>query len=284
MMTSKTTLWMNAVLVGALATATVGCENNKPKPDEAPAQASEPDNAKAEDRAGDEVAQEDGEAKTRGDAEADTGAPSKPAAPAGTPEPDAADTAKNPPTADDLPRYTAGLPGSGALKVAIKTNQGTMNCTLLEDVAPITVANFVGLGRGLKAWSDPKTGEPQVGKPMYDGLIFHRVIPSFMIQGGDPQGTGTGNPGYKIPDEFASAARHDSGGILSMANAGPNTGGSQFFVTEKPTPHLDGRHTVFGKCDDASVEVVKKIARVPAAAMNRPQEDVVIESMTFTRE
>jgi len=279
-MTSKTNLWMNAFLVGALATASVGCENNKPKPDDTPAEASEPgktDGAKADDKA-------DTKADAKADGAADKGAAKAPAAPSNTPEPDGADTATKPPTADDLARYTGGIPGSGALQVAIKTNQGTMNCTLLEDVAPITVANFVGLGRGLKAWIDPKTGQPQVGKPMYPGTIFHRVIPKFMIQGGDPQGTGRGNPGYKIPDEFASAARHDRGGILSMANAGPNTGGSQFFVTEAPTPHLDGRHTVFGRCDDASLEVVKKIARVPRAAMDRPTQDVIIEAMTFTRQ
>lgn len=173
-------------------------------------------------------------------------------------KPDPASTAKLPPKAEDLARYTSDLKGSGKLGVTITTELGAFKCTLFGDIAPMTVANFVGLGRGLKAWTDPKTREAQVGKPLYPGTIFHRVIPGFMIQGGDPLGVGRGNPGYRFGNETSPKARHDRPGLLSMANAGPGTNGSQFFITEVPTPHLDGKHTVFGQCDNLAL--VKKIA------------------------
>ena len=140
-----------------------------------------------------------------------------------------------------------------------ETTQGKLTCELFEKKVPMTVANFVGLARGLKPFKDPKTNET-VKRPFYDGLIFHRVIPDFMIQGGDPLGVGTGDPGYRFADEFDPTLRHDKPGILSMANAGPGTNGSQFFITERPTPHLDDRHTVFGACKEA--DVIKKITRV----------------------
>jgi len=255
-----------AVLLGALVLT--GCTLNNPlspEAEEATARAPAPSGEEAK---GDE-------------AKVDPGAAAKPAG--ARAEPDAAGTARTPPKAEDLARYVSDLGAGDKLMAAIETNQGTMNCELYEEVAPITVANFVGLARGLKAWIDPKTNEPVSGRAMYSGKIFHRVIPGFMIQGGDPQGTGRGNPGYKIPDEFDDSAKHDSGGILSMANAGPNTGGSQFFVTEAPTPNLDGRHTVFGKCDEESIDVVKKIARVPRGPRDRPNDDVVIEQITISR-
>ena len=173
--------------------------------------------------------------------------------------PDAAETAETPPTAADLARYTADLVGDGPLRATFVTTAGDISCTLYEQESPITVANFVGLARGLKAWKHPETGEVQVGTSLYDGLVFHRVIPQFMIQGGDPMGVGRGGPGYQIPDEFESGLKHDRSGVLSMANAGPNTGGSQFFITEVPTPHLDGKHTIFGQCDNSGL--VQRIAR-----------------------
>ena len=126
------------------------------------------------------------------------------------------------------------------------TNQGTFVIKLFDDVAPKTVANFVGLAEGTKAWKDPVSGQ-SVTKPFYDGLTFHRVIDGFMIQGGCPLGTGTGGPGYRFEDEtYGNPLKHETG-VISMANAGPNTNGSQFFITHSPQPHLNGRHTVFGK-------------------------------------
>ncbi len=196
-------------------------------------------------------------------------------------KPDDASTARKPPVAADVKRYTSDLKGDGALMAKLTTSQGEIICELFEEKAPITVANFVGLARGLKAWFDPFTRQAMVGVPMYQNVFFHRVIPDFMIQGGDPEGTGRGNPGYAIADEFDASLRHDSAGILSMANAGANTGGSQFFITEKPTPSLDDRHAVFGKCEP--VATVKKIARVERNAMDRPNEDVVLEKVEIYR-
>lgn len=189
-------------------------------------------------------------------------------------KPDDVSTANQPPKSEDLARYTADLKGEGVLNATIKTSMGEFHCELFEKEAPITVANFVGLGRGLKAWVDPRTKKAQSGVPLYKNIKFHRVIPRFMIQGGDPTATGTGRPGYVIKDEFAKNRRHNKGGILSMANAGPNTGGSQFFITEIPTPHLDDKHTVFGQCNE--VDLVKKIATAGSSA-------TVLEHITFSR-
>jgi peptidyl-prolyl cis-trans isomerase A (cyclophilin A) len=186
-----------------------------------------------------------------------------------------------PPRAEDLDGYVRDLPGAGPLTAAIETSMGTIRCTLLADQAPMTVANFVGLARGLKSWRHPGTGEV-TRKPLYEGVVFHRVIPDFMIQGGDPLGRGNGGPGYRFDDEISPKARHDGAGVLSMANAGPGTNGSQFFITDKATPHLDGRHTVFGRCRD--VAVIKKIARVKRDASDRPEQDVVIQRITIARQ
>ena len=185
-----------------------------------------------------------------------------------------------PPRADDLAGYVRDLPGAGPLTATIETSMGTVRCTLLADQAPMTVANFVGLARGLKAWRHPGTGEV-ARKPYYDGVIFHRVIPGFMIQSGDPLGQGSGGPGYRFDDEISPSARHDKAGALSMANAGPGTNGSQFFITDSATPHLDGKHTVFGRCRDTAV--IKKIARVPRTD-DRPRQDVVIQRVTIARQ
>ena len=143
----------------------------------------------------------------------------------------------------------------------IETTAGNITCTLFPEQAPLTVANFIGLATGTKAWKDPKTGQMMHGVPLYNGTIFHRVIPDFMIQGGDPVGNGSGDPGYSFKDEFSPDLTFDQPGRLAMANSGPNTNGSQFFITEVPTPHLNGKHTIFGQCQD--LDLIKKIARMP---------------------
>jgi peptidyl-prolyl cis-trans isomerase A (cyclophilin A) len=157
----------------------------------------------------------------------------------------------------------------------IHTTAGDLNCTLLPKVAPIGVENFIGLANGSKEWTSPVTHAKKTGVPLYDGTIFHRVIPEFMIQGGDPLGTGTGDPGYKFKNETSSAVKFDRPGRLAYANAGPNTNGSQFFITEVPYPSLSGGYTIFGQCDPAAVELVKKIARM-AKDGERPVRPVKI--------
>jgi peptidyl-prolyl cis-trans isomerase A (cyclophilin A) len=162
------------------------------------------------------------------------------------------------------------------------TSEGNFTIKLFEQDAPKTVENFVGLAEGAKEWTDPKTGKAGNG-PYYDGIIFHRVIDGFMIQGGDPTGTGSGGPGYKFADEFNPRLRHSKAGILSMANSGPNTNGSQFFITLAPTPHLDNRHSVFGEVVEG-MDVVKKIGRVPTSKpTDRPINEVVIRTVRIER-
>ena len=163
-----------------------------------------------------------------------------------------------------------------------ETTLGNFTVELFEAKTPKTVANFVGLAEGSKEWIHPKTREKSK-KPYYDGIIFHRIIQGFMIQGGDPLGEGYGGPGYQFEDEFHPELRHDRAGILSMANAGPNTNGSQFFITLAPTPHLDRRHSVFGEVVEG-MEVVKAIGKVPVGRQDRPVQNVVITSVTIERE
>jgi len=154
----------------------------------------------------------------------------------------------------------ANIPqGSGDLYAVFQTSRGNIVVKLFEKDAPKTVDNFVGLATGKKEWVDPRTGKKSNAR-LYDGTSFHRVIPQFMIQGGDPLGTGTGGPGYKFEDEFQSGRKFDRPGLLAMANAGPNTNGSQFFITEVPTPHLNNRHTIFGEVVKGQ-ELVPQIAR-----------------------
>src|SRR5271157_5043311 len=147
----------------------------------------------------------------------------------------------------------------------IHTTAGDLHCTLLPKVAPIGVENFIGLATGTKDWTSPISREKKHGIPLYDGTIFHRVIPEFMIQGGDPAGNGTGDAGYKFKNETSPAVKFDRPGRLAYANSGPDTNGSQFFITEVPYPSLNGGYTIFGQCDDAAVELVKKIARMATA-------------------
>ncbi len=166
-------------------------------------------------------------------------------------------------------------------EAVFQTSMGEMKCELFPKYAPKTVANFIGLAEGTKTWTDPKTGKP-VKKPLFNGTIFHRVIPNFMIQGGDPIGNGTGDPGYRFEDEFTPELRFDRPGRLAMANSGPGTNGSQFFITEVPTPHLNDHHTIFGQCDDASVDLVKQIARVATDPRNnKPDLDVTLDKVTI---
>ena len=191
-------------------------------------------------------------------------------------------------------------PAPAPATAILHTTAGDLTCELMPDKAPKAVANFIGLATGKKDWKDPLSGKTMHGKPLYDGVIFHRVIPDFMIQGGDPMGTGTGNPGYRFEDELLPDLLFDQPGRLAMANSGPNTNGSQFFITEKELPFLNPcldeagcqrgmrrvpkgtGYTIFGQCDAATVELVKKIARMPCTggpctgANSRPQAPVKI--------
>lgn len=164
-----------------------------------------------------------------------------------------------------------------AREAVFVTNLGDIKVKLFPEKAPKTVKNFAELAKGEREWVDPKSLE-KVKKPLYDNTIFHRVIPDFMIQGGDPKGNGTGGPGYRFEDEFHPSLKFNKPGLLAMANAGPNTNGSQFFITERPTPHLNNKHTIFGEVVEG-MDVVKKIARVPRNSRDKPQEDVVLKTV-----
>ena len=176
---------------------------------------------------------------------------------------------------------TKDLPGKGPIVAKIDTSKGTLQCKLFDDKAPVTVANFIGLATGKRAWKDPNSGQ-WVNKPAYDGTSFHRIIKGFMIQGGDPKGNGSGEPGYVIKDEVWEGAKHDRAGLLCMANRGPNTNGAQFFITDAAAPHLDTSYTIFGEC--APVEVVHDIASVQTGMQDKPQTPVTIKSVTISRD
>jgi peptidyl-prolyl cis-trans isomerase A (cyclophilin A) len=177
----------------------------------------------------------------------------------------------NPP---NLPTFEKGA----KVSAVFTTNQGEFTAKLFADECPVTVGNFVGLATGQIPWVNPK-GET-VSEPLYNGTVFHRIIREFMIQGGDPEGTGMGGPGYKFGDEFVSELQHTGPGILSMANSGPNTNGSQFFITEIATPWLDGRHTVFGEVVKG-LDNVMKIAGIETGRGDKPVNDVVLEKVTI---
>jgi peptidyl-prolyl cis-trans isomerase A (cyclophilin A) len=161
------------------------------------------------------------------------------------------------------------------------TSEGNFKVRLFDDKAPKTVANFTGLAEGTKEWTDPKTRQ-KVRRPFYNGLTFHRVIDQFMLQGGCPMGTGTGGPGYQFADEFGPGLKHDRPGLLSMANAGPNTNGSQFFVTLVPTPWLDNKHAIFGEVVEG-MDVVQRIGKTKTGPGDRPLKDIVIESVAIEK-
>jgi peptidyl-prolyl cis-trans isomerase A (cyclophilin A) len=193
------------------------------------------------------------------------------------------------------PASTQDLPDSPGTQVPVSpqptgptavldTSMGRITCKLFSKEAPETVANFVGLAEGTKDWTDPNTKQKVHGKSLYNGTTFHRVIPDFMIQGGDPLGTGMGDPGYYFSDEFYPGLNFDVPGRLAMANSGPNTNGSQFFITEAPTEHLNQKHTIFGQCDDSSVLVVKSIARVERDANDKPLQPVILKKVTIVAE
>ncbi|MCC6557942.1 MAG: peptidylprolyl isomerase [Polyangiaceae bacterium] len=182
------------------------------------------------------------------------------------------------------------VPGSGQLHARLTTSLGEIIVRLEEQRTPNTVKNFVGLATGAIDWKDPRTGQSMQGTPLYDGVRFHRVIPGFMIQCGDPLTRytdtaarwGTGGPGYKFADEFHPELRHDGPGVLSMANSGPSTNGAQWFITEGPTPHLNNKHSVFGRVVSGQ-DVVSRIANVPTTR-DRPNQDVVLQQVTFFRQ
>ncbi len=169
-------------------------------------------------------------------------------------------------------------PGTYAV---METSQGSMVIRLFEKEAPKTVANFAGLAEGTQEFAEPRSGQ-KVKRPFFDGLIFHRVIPGFMIQGGCPLGNGTGDPGYRFADEFHPSLRHSAPGKLSMANSGPSTNGSQFFITVAPTPWLDNRHTIFGEVVEGQ-DVAVKISKVARDSSDRPREPVVIQKVRIER-
>src|SRR3954465_3317237 len=176
-----------------------------------------------------------------------------------------------------------GVPVGEKLYATLHTNHGPIRLQLFPDHAPATVRNFVELAEGTKDYTDPRTGQKGSG-PYYDGTVSHRVISGFMIQMGDPTGTGRGGPGYQFGDEFHPELQFDRPYLLAMANAGPGTNGSQFFITVGPTPHLNRRHTIFGEvADQASRDVVDRIAKVRTGRNDRPVEDVVLESVEVQR-
>ena len=177
----------------------------------------------------------------------------------------------------DLPALAAAPKSKTAI---FKTTAGNITIKLFPDRAPKTVQNFIGLATGKKEWTDPTNGKLVKGKPLYNSTIFHRIIPDFMIQGGDPLGTGTGGPGYTFEDETKPTDQFDRPGILAMANAGPNTNGSQFFITVKPTPWLNGRHTIFGEVTQG-MDVVDKIVNASKGPNDRPVDPVKITQITI---
>lgn len=223
-------------------------------------------------------------------------APATTPAPAPTPEPPPAAPPEKPAPPAEAPPPTTEKPSAAAEKPAsppasakygpgvyarIATNHGEMLARLFDKEAPKTVENFVMLAEGKKQWMNPRS-RTMVRRPYYNNLTFHRVIPKFMIQGGDPEGTGMGGPGFTFADEFHPKLRHSKAGILSMANAGPNTNGGQFFITLAPTPHLNDRHSVFGELVEGT-DTLMAIGKVPTGASDKPVKPVVIKSVRIER-
>ena len=177
------------------------------------------------------------------------------------------------------PPHVVTFDPGAVVKAKFHTSMGSFVCTLFAEQCPMTVGNFVGLATGETPWTTPEGQESK--DPLYNGTVFHRVIKDFMIQGGDPKGNGTGGPGFQFGDEIAEDLRHDKPGILSMANAGPNTNGSQFFITEIATPWLDGKHSVFGEVSEG-MDVVLGICGAPTGAHDRPQTPIVVEKIEIS--
>jgi peptidyl-prolyl cis-trans isomerase A (cyclophilin A) len=193
-----------------------------------------------------------------------------------------------PPASQDIPDAPTATPAAmitpnGPFAV-MDTSMGRITCQFFQKQAPMAVANFIGLAEGTKDWTDPTTKKVMHHKPFYDGTTFHRVIPEFMIQGGDPLGNGTGDAGYSFNDEFDPNLNFDQPGRLAMANSGPNTNGSQFFITEQAYDTLNQHYTIFGQCDDSSVVVVKTIARVARDSDDKPLTPVVLKKVTIVPE
>ena len=187
------------------------------------------------------------------------------------------------PESGPRPRVVQGWSGWQSITATLHTTAGDIVVELFGDQAPVTVQNFVNLAEGSKEWQNPATGQKS-NEPLYNGTVFHRVIEGFMIQGGDPLGSGRGGPGYQFKDEFHPDLRFDRPYLLAMANAGPGTNGSQFFITVGPTPHLNRKHTIFGEVADAdSRAVVDQIAKAPTDHSDRPREDVTITSIEIER-
>jgi peptidyl-prolyl cis-trans isomerase A (cyclophilin A) len=185
----------------------------------------------------------------------------------------------------DAPQATAAaMIHPNGPTVIMDTSMGRITCQFYEKQAPKAVANFIGLAEGTIDWTDPTTKKKQHHKPFYDGTVFHRVIPEFMIQGGDPTGTGMGDPGFSFDDEFDPNLNFDTPGKLAMANSGPNTNGSQFFITEKAYDSLNQHYSLFGQCDDSSVLVVQTIARVQRDSNDKPLAPVVLKKVTIVRD
>ena len=189
---------------------------------------------------------------------------------------------------DQLPDAPTATPEAAIVpngpSAVLDTPMGRITCQFYQKQAPLAVANFIALAKGTKDWTDPVSKQVEHHKPFYDGTIFHRVIPEFMIQGGDRMGTGMGDPGYTFNDEFTPDLDFDRPGRLAMANSGPNTNGSQFFITETAYPSLDQHYTLFGQCDDASIAVVKAIARVPRDPEDKPLSPVALERVRIVGE
>lgn len=194
--------------------------------------------------------------------------------------------AQTPAALPDAPGLTAAAPSGPVANgptIVFDTSMGRMTCKTFDTIAPNAVANFIGLAEGTKEWTSAAGTIKHNGKPFYDGLTFHRVIPGFMIQGGDPVGDGTGDPGYFFDDEISPSLTFSIAGRLAMANSGPNTNGSQFFITEAPQPDLDGHYTIFGQCDAHSVLLVASIARVERNSNDKPLTPVIINHVTIVR-
>jgi peptidyl-prolyl cis-trans isomerase A (cyclophilin A) len=272
------TTWTRMTLIAALAVAGGACEHKKPSETKTDTASTEGKPTEGKPTEGKPSATTDGTGSAGALAPPSNPQPDTPSPPPALPS--SADTVREP-VAADLAEYVKDLPGTGdKLLAEIKTSEGTFHCELYGDKATMTVANFVGLATGKKAWKDPRTGDVMKGKPFYDGLIFHRVIDGFMIQGGDPLGEGTGGPGYDFAEETFPELKHLPGTLSMAKTSQPHSTGSQFFVMEEANPGLDGGYSVFGRCKE--VALVKKITALRGPG-DVPKKKVVIEKVTISK-